>query len=608
MAYLAELPELVGFFSYSRDDDEDSHGALSALRERIQRELRGQLGRSMKTFRLWQDKEAIAAGKLWEAEIKTAVGQSVFFIPIITPTVVRSPHCRFELEAFLAREAELGRDDLVFPILYIRVPELEDAARQKNDPVLSIIAKRQYLDWREFRHRDVHSTDVKEAVERFCTQICETLRRYYLAPDEREAQETEAALRKEEAERQRREAEAKRREEEERKARETEAALQQAEAERQQREAEAKRREEEERKAREAEAASQQAETERKQREAETKRREEEERRKAGLAQARERAEEDRRRAEQAHAEDERRRTDEQRPQNPTTTRPRAETAAGRRRTGLVAGLLLGLCLLGAAIAVWGAMPSSPFQPSGQTATIDVQTIRQNLPLPNDIPIDPDVLALVQTDRFFLNAPPIRVTSYQLVSTSDTGDFTMTLTSTLRPIGAGIAQFELSQKFGTIDYEHVGIEAGNGSFDISQRIEDVNSGSINKTTYIQTRFERLKGNLFPVAIGNELSSRTVASFSPDEGSSGDMIRDSSCNAIEKRSASEFYRGLPGDAYVLQCKETTDFAKNPNPTSKDSYTIYFSKLGYFLSVDTIDPNGLIGEKGYHTVLKSVEWLQ
>src|SRR5271170_3018071 len=100
MSSYTDLAELVGFFSYSRDDDEDSHGALTALRERIQRELRGQLGRTMKTFRLWQDKEAISPGKLWEAEIRTAVKQAVFFIPIITPTVVRSQYCRFELEAF----------------------------------------------------------------------------------------------------------------------------------------------------------------------------------------------------------------------------------------------------------------------------------------------------------------------------------------------------------------------------------------------------------------------------------------------------------------------------------------------------------------------------
>src|SRR5262249_4322768 len=165
MSSLADLPELVGFFSYSREDDEDSHGALTALRERIQRELRGQLGRSMKTFRLWQDKEAIASGTLWEAEIKTALRQAGFFLPIITPTALARPYCRFELDSFLSRETELGRHDLVFPLLYIRVPALEDEARRHNDPVLSLIAQRQYMDWSEFRHLDVNSSEVKRAIE-----------------------------------------------------------------------------------------------------------------------------------------------------------------------------------------------------------------------------------------------------------------------------------------------------------------------------------------------------------------------------------------------------------------------------------------------------------
>src|ERR1700730_5592080 len=114
MSSLADLPDLVGFFSYSREDDEDSRGDLSALRERIQRELRSQLGRSIRTFRLWQDKEAIATGKLWENEIKAAVAQAAFFIPIVTPTAVQSPFCLFEFNSFLAREQSLGRNDLVF--------------------------------------------------------------------------------------------------------------------------------------------------------------------------------------------------------------------------------------------------------------------------------------------------------------------------------------------------------------------------------------------------------------------------------------------------------------------------------------------------------------
>lgn len=214
MSSLAELPEVIGFFSYSREDDEDSHGALTTLRGRIQGELRGQLGRTARTFRLWQDKEAIASGTLWEGEIKNAVAQSVFFILIITPTVVASPYCKFELDSFLAREAVLGRDDLVFPILYIDVPALGDSTRRRNDPVLSLIAKRQYANWREFRHLDANSTEVKRQIERFCTHIRDALYRSWISPEERKMQEEAAARRLADAQRQQQEVEAKRREEE----------------------------------------------------------------------------------------------------------------------------------------------------------------------------------------------------------------------------------------------------------------------------------------------------------------------------------------------------------------------------------------------------------
>jgi WD40 repeat protein len=177
MPSLAERAELVGFFSYSREDDEDSKGALSALRDRIQRELRGQLGRSARNFRLWQDKEAIAPGKLWEAEIKAAIEQAVFFVPIVTPTAVGSSFCRVEFESFLAREQALRRSDLIFPILYIRVPALEDSAQSAADPVLSMIARRQYVDWRELRHHEVNSRPVSEAIARLCSKIAEALTR-----------------------------------------------------------------------------------------------------------------------------------------------------------------------------------------------------------------------------------------------------------------------------------------------------------------------------------------------------------------------------------------------------------------------------------------------
>jgi hypothetical protein len=224
MAALADLPEIVGFFSYSRDDDRDSDGGLSILRRRIQSELRGQLGRSEDALRSWQDAEAIPPGTLWESQIGGAVEQSVFFIPIITPRVIQSKYCQVEFERFLARETVIGRNDLVFPILYIDVPQLKDERRWREHPVLSAIGARQYVDWCDFRF-ELDSPNARRAIAAFCRIVVAALERQVPDPRaeaeeksarERAAQET--ADREREAERVERE-----RAEERRKREETEA-------------------------------------------------------------------------------------------------------------------------------------------------------------------------------------------------------------------------------------------------------------------------------------------------------------------------------------------------------------------------------------------------
>ena len=260
MASLADVPDLVGFFSYSREDDEGSGGRLSKLRERIQEELRGQLGRTKRDFRLWQDKTAIAHGELWEDRIKTAIAESAFFIPIITPTAVRSYHCKFEFDSFLAREKELGRSNLVFPILYIPVPALTDD-RWRQDPLLAIIGSRQYEEWQNLRHLDASSTEVAQRVEKFCANICRALQQEWLSPEER--QRTEARRVAEAERRRQQEAEIKQRADEEERRRKAEA--------------DERRRDEQERRRQEAEDRRRLAEAE-----AEKRRREEEQRRSEG--------------------------------------------------------------------------------------------------------------------------------------------------------------------------------------------------------------------------------------------------------------------------------------------------------------------------------------
>ena len=184
---------LIGFFTYSREDDVDFGDVLSKFRNAIQAELSAQLGRNRDNFRIWQDKFAIPHGGLWQKQIVDGIKQSAFFIPIITPRVVNSPHCAFEFNSFLSREKELGRDDLVFPILYISVPELDDGTWQQSS-VLKIVSERQYLDWRNYRPRELTEPEVRRELIQFCQNISNALRKPWESPEERrQRQEPEAA-------------------------------------------------------------------------------------------------------------------------------------------------------------------------------------------------------------------------------------------------------------------------------------------------------------------------------------------------------------------------------------------------------------------------------
>jgi hypothetical protein len=141
---------------------------------------------------LWRDKDALAAGEHWKVKLKEAVAESAFFMQMVSPSAVKSPFCRFELDSFMEREKELGRDDLIFPILYISVPELDDK-RKDDDPVLSVISEREYVDWRKIRHAPVNSPEVRQTVEQFCNTIAKKLRQPRLSPEDRKRLEEDDA-------------------------------------------------------------------------------------------------------------------------------------------------------------------------------------------------------------------------------------------------------------------------------------------------------------------------------------------------------------------------------------------------------------------------------
>jgi hypothetical protein len=105
---------------------------------------------------------------------------------------VRSSYCKFEFESFQAREKELDRNNLIFPILYVPVPALTDD-RWRQDPLLAIIGSRQYEQWQNLRHLDVSSSEVALRVEKFCANICRALEQEWLSPEQRRVAEARRA-------------------------------------------------------------------------------------------------------------------------------------------------------------------------------------------------------------------------------------------------------------------------------------------------------------------------------------------------------------------------------------------------------------------------------
>lgn len=162
----------AGFMSYVRFNDEHDHGLLTAFRKRLSGEVQVHTG---ERFHIFQDREDIEWGQQWPRRIMNCLDHGTFLIPIVTPSFFKSDACRDELERFLAREAELGRDDLILPLYYVNCPVLNDASRRKADPLARIISERHYFDWRELRHKALNSPQSAKMMAKLAMRIAAAL-------------------------------------------------------------------------------------------------------------------------------------------------------------------------------------------------------------------------------------------------------------------------------------------------------------------------------------------------------------------------------------------------------------------------------------------------
>ena len=158
----------IGFMSYVRADDEHDAGYLTEFRERLSGEVRAQTGRR---FDIFQDRNDIAWGQSWRERIRDCIESVNFLICIITPSFFCSQACREEFERFVRLEQAVGRNDLILPVYYIDSPLLNDEAQHGTDSVASLLAMRNYVDWRELRFEQLSSAPAKKMLARLASDI-----------------------------------------------------------------------------------------------------------------------------------------------------------------------------------------------------------------------------------------------------------------------------------------------------------------------------------------------------------------------------------------------------------------------------------------------------
>jgi TIR domain len=162
-----------GFWSYTHRDDQLDRGRITRLSECIASAFEIVTGEPLKIF---VDKKSIEWGDAWRMRLDSALTGTTFLIPVITPNFLRSQECRRELITFTGHAASLGLEDLLLPIHYVNVPQLTQGAKdQPADEVVELIARRQWVDWRELRLEDEDSPAYRQAVHKLALRLAEII-------------------------------------------------------------------------------------------------------------------------------------------------------------------------------------------------------------------------------------------------------------------------------------------------------------------------------------------------------------------------------------------------------------------------------------------------
>jgi hypothetical protein len=157
--------DAVGFWSYVHADNEADDERITKLASRLVACYGLVTGRSLELF---VDRDSITWGDAWRERIDNAVSGTTFFFPVITPRYFESSECRRELLRFVGEARRRGVQELLLPVYYVKVDELE---HNPTDEVMGIVATRQWEDLKAARVVEETSAPYRTKLDRLARAV-----------------------------------------------------------------------------------------------------------------------------------------------------------------------------------------------------------------------------------------------------------------------------------------------------------------------------------------------------------------------------------------------------------------------------------------------------
>jgi hypothetical protein len=167
----------TAFWSYGHSDDDE--GEIRRLKEKLDSAYKRHRGEALASFFDRTGKHKIEWGEEWRSKISTTIFGTTFFIPVISPSYLKSSMCRDEFDEFVEKAKTSDLEELIMPILWVPVyPETVDEQR-----IFDAAKARQWVDWTTIRKLDESTSDHRRLIDEMGERLANAARKVAKKPE-----------------------------------------------------------------------------------------------------------------------------------------------------------------------------------------------------------------------------------------------------------------------------------------------------------------------------------------------------------------------------------------------------------------------------------------